>query len=759
MLLSEQFERTRSVYDAQAGLEVLKKATSAASDPQYRSDSLRLLARICRQRYELLGEVNYIQQAYDCAVSALVLAGGSERVPYVFAELGLAEVDRFHYTKNADDLDAGVGHLREAVRGAVHFGHESEVPYFVGNLNTALRCRLDIQDSLNDLKAIEESERLLVEHLPAHSPKLAHSWLRLGLTRLNLIDRDPDAVSPFRVSDALRHACTLAFGLRDFRIMLLAAQRWGEWAAKRRDWYEAIEAYRIGLGAIEDAVEGSVLYREKESWLRSAGDVTIGLAEAWALRGDPDKAVEALERGRTMIHVEALHRHDPDLERLVALGHEDLYQRYRTLILFTDGVSFGGLSPIAEPREPWAEHLSEVMQKSGLELQEIISAIRRLDGFEDFGKPISAKEVVDLAQDTPMLYLVAGHKQGVALLFRKASAPEVVLLPDLQIQSVDSWVQRMLTPHSESDALQVWASAVHALTLWLGRALYAPLRERLRDCREVVLIPTGRLALLPLAAAHIEEADVFWLDEMTIRSAPSAASLRYASRGPAQRQPEPLLAVAEPEPVSQVPLRYARTEAERAARSFQEHTLLTGEDAYPARVQEEMCRVGTLHLACHAVANPFSPLESYLILAHDDRLTVRDLMLARAGQARLAVLSACESGLGGAAVPDEVIGFPTALLQTGVAGVIAPLWPVSDRMAALLMARFYQSWRQKGSSPAEALRDAQKWLRVSTNAEQRLAFPDLVPEPKLSPSSLEIWRGRRSGASPIYWGAFVYFGN
>ena len=74
------------------------------------------------------------------------------------------------------------------------------------------------------------------------------------------------------------------------------------------------------------------------------------------------------------------------------------------------------------------------------------------------------------------------------------------------------------------------------------------------------------------------------------------------------------------------------------------------------------------------------------------------LSCRRTCQARLATLSACETGIVGTDLPDEVVMLPSALLEAGYAGVAASLWSVADFSTAMLMVRFYQCWRQKGWS-------------------------------------------------------------
>ncbi len=100
----------------------------------------------------------------------------------------------------------------------------------------------------------------------------------------------------------------------------------------------------------------------------------------------------------------------------------------------------------------------------------------------------------------------------------------------------------------------------------------------------------------------------------------------------------------------------------------------------------------------------------------DQPLRVRHLLARPPGRHRLAFQSACESDVPDQRRPDEVIGFPGALVQAGVAGVIATQWPVRDQAALLLTLRFYRTWTP-GTPPLTAFCAAQRWLRDATVAQ------------------------------------------
>ena len=73
----------------------------------------------------------------------------------------------------------------------------------------------------------------------------------------------------------------------------------------------------------------------------------------------------------------------------------------------------------------------------------------------------------------------------------------------------------------------------------------------------------------------------------------------------------------------------------------------------------------------------------------------------------LAVLSACETGLGKVAGGEGVLGLQRAFHQAGARHVVASLWTVDDQVTRALMARFYEHLWQGNLGAAEALRKAQ----------------------------------------------------
>jgi CHAT domain-containing protein len=123
-----------------------------------------------------------------------------------------------------------------------------------------------------------------------------------------------------------------------------------------------------------------------------------------------------------------------------------------------------------------------------------------------------------------------------------------------------------------------------------------------------------------------------------------------------------------------------------------------------------------------AGANVPPPKDPDARLRHDGGLltgeAIAGLDLSRL---ELAVLSACETGLGEATTGEGVFGLQRAFHLAGCQNVVASLWKVDDEATAALMALLYRHlWDSKEpKSPLEALRQAQLTL---------YRHPELIPE-------------------------------
>jgi len=154
----------------------------------------------------------------------------------------------------------------------------------------------------------------------------------------------------------------------------------------------------------------------------------------------------------------------------------------------------------------------------------------------------------------------------------------------------------------------------------------------------------------------------------------------------------------------------ARSEVENVARIVASQPLL-GPEATREAVIKAAPRADLLYFATHGVSYSDNGLNGFIALAKGDRWTAQEVQNTCLAKASLAVLSACQTGLG-QNVSGGVIGLARGFQIAGVDDVVMSLWNVSDAATAMLMKEFMKRI-VKGEDVASALRQAKIHVRAS----------------------------------------------
>ena len=495
------------------------------------------------------------------------------------------------------------------------------------------------------------------------------------------------------------------------------------------DWESAAKALSLGLRALDILYRTQLTNRGQTTWLSKADNLHNMAAYALAKSGRLQEAVLVLEKGRARGLSQALELDELNLRCLVNQGHTELAEQYRVRAKQLEQLF--QIQRCGDANRLPDNVLAPIMKNARKNFEAVVAAIRQLQGFESFLKSLTIEEICDVARDAPLVYITVTEFGGLALIVRddENNTTTRIFLPQLTENALKKQAKRFTSKyahwkHGETEICNDWFKVVDHTTKWLWEVCMGELNMELVHEHKAIIIPANLLGLLPLHAAWTVDRSTatgrrYALDQIDWTYAPNAKSLQKAQLLASQSDQNSLLAVEEPQPVSESPIPYSELEIQAVLRHFPQVKHLAGANATHTQVLESLPNSQIIHFSCHGSANRLHPLESGLLLANNETLRLRDLLELDLWKARLVILSACESGVIGTDLPDEVVSLPSGLLQIGAAGVLASLWNVNDASAALLMIRFYELWRlsPKECMPSQAICEAQRWLRDATKEE------------------------------------------
>ncbi|MFC3993787.1 CHAT domain-containing protein [Actinoplanes siamensis] len=485
----------------------------------------------------------------------------------------------------------------------------------------------------------------------------------------------------------------------------------------------------------------------------------LNTARRFLQDGDPAGAMAALDAGRGLALFAATELGRVGA-RLRAAGRDDLAGRW------DDAVASGQPDrlPTALRREAMrvlGDHGTlGLLDPPGL--PEIRDALRALDA-------------------DVLVYLMPGERglPGHALLAPADGPPGYLTLPNLHPDQdlevghyLSAAARRDMGPADEAPGQdEAFTGSLDGLCRWAWRAALGPVvdqylpRLRTRPTGRpprIVLVPIGRLALIPWQAARRPDGR-YAIESVAVSQVVSARLLCHAAAQP----PVPLaptgLIVGDPR-TGEPSLPAARAEAWAIRRAFYRGARYVGRrpdgtvsPTGPGTVAEvENWLTSTspgagavLHLACHGFAST-GRAAAFLLLADGARLHAETLgpLLARApGRAiALVVLAGCRTGRAISGY-DEAYSLGTAFLAAGVRSVLSTLWNIPDAATSVLMFMFHH-FLMAGRRPVwDALHQAQLWM-----LDPARRIPDRMPR------ELRDELAATDPAEVAAWAGFVHWG-
>ncbi len=290
-----------------------------------------------------------------------------------------------------------------------------------------------------------------------------------------------------------------------------------------------------------------------------------------------------------------------------------------------------------------------------------------------------------------------------------------------------------------------------SLRAGLSAALVAPLEALIAGKRRLVLMPDGVLAILPWetlvtrkGTSLVEQFEISYVQSASIleklmarkypaEGRPSAVFAQASFRGliPPKPAVTASAAGADDEPaasmgpylasrgISQIPPLAGSLEEARSIAS-----LLPKTDLYLAAQTQEMeikrlsmqnalSGYRIVHFATHGIVLDERPNFSAIVLGRrpldreDGFLTSAEIAKLSL-RAELAVISACETGLGYMWPGEGIAGIARSFMQAGANSVMVSLWSVSDQGTAEFMRSFYELLVSNGYDATRALAEAKR---------------------------------------------------
>jgi CHAT domain-containing protein len=266
-------------------------------------------------------------------------------------------------------------------------------------------------------------------------------------------------------------------------------------------------------------------------------------------------------------------------------------------------------------------------------------------------------------------------------------------------------------PVTKSSNAKSEVSVIQAASAAKEMLLPDSIARALGEVEHLIVVPILGIGTVPFAVLKPFGPDLFLIDKMSISIAPSLFDLGHAISHWDPKFSSPLV-VGNPfiPPTTEwiVPdLPGAIAEAEAVAAAVNAKPLLKKE-ATKETVGKALSQADFLYFASHGIANADDPLSGgFLLLSAESveagELTAREVQNTTLFNARLVVLSACQTGLG--KVHDAgIIGLARAFQVAGAERVVMSLWSVNDQATNELMQEFVSD--MKNDVPAEALRKA-----------------------------------------------------
>ncbi|TEB22020.1 hypothetical protein FA13DRAFT_1921389 [Coprinellus micaceus] len=755
---------------------------------------LSVLGSALCSRYVNAGNYDDINESVTALRRAVGLTheGHSSR-PTRLGELGSSLTFRFESTREETDLSEAISLQREAVR-LIHSTHPSLPGELAGLGISLMRLFEISTDKKDIIEAIEVQQKAIKLTAPDHArvAVLLHN-LGVSFAKAEDIDRAIDTfreaihiipdthVVLCRVHKNLGNALWRRYTVKkepedadnciyhykfasNFRFnppqpRLEAAKNW---TAKLKYYLpeseEVISAFDVSVRLVTTVAGLEQTTRRRFAFLQEISGIPLDAAATALRHGRLDKAVEWLEQGRCLVwsQLTALRTPLQDLrlcnsalaDELTRLTIEQAAKRQMDLAtkwvgLLEEARAIPGFEMFLQPA-PLASlcgHLPPMGFVIMLTVNEDRCDAIALSFKQEDIRHISLPRFT-LSKAKQYRRILGMRLAAHDLRKRSSGEPQDLATEEPFTQESverDAGKFRRSRTSAEDNIQQLlrglWTDIVQPILTTLGIPKHDDSLEHAHP--RIWWCPTGPLSFLPLHAAGIYEGldSESALDYAASSYTPTVSLLtrRVRDNGPIDEDIGGLFLTNHPKApgypaipgtTREVQTIYERVEGMGIRAMKAEGDALSVDDCL--RYMEEY---SCIHLACHGSQDASDPLRSRFRF-HNGTLDLDTISRRDLKNADLAFLSACETSMGEATLPDEAVHLAAGMLAAGYRRVVGTMWSIGDKHAPDVSIDFYNYlWghgeggdaKFDGSLSAHALHHATQNLRHNLdNCEKSL---------------------------------------